>query len=155
MIDHRRHKPEASRVIPWWPRRLDKRPGKTACKGRWLQIVYGRKVCYAQWEDCGPFNTTDWQYVFGNARPKNPKNNQAGIDISPAVRDYLGIQSHSKVHWRFVDFSHVPRGPWSYYGKNNPFVDPKLDPDRKAREEYMIYLRKLRDEAYRKRNSGR
>ena len=74
-IDWRRHKPEASRVIPWF-RKYSPRPGKTVCKGRWLQIVYNNKVCYAQWEDCGPFTTTDWQYVFGNARPKKHQKQQ-------------------------------------------------------------------------------
>lgn len=155
IINHRQHKPEAPKVIPWWNRRIDKRPGKTCCKGRWIQIVHGRKVCYAQWEDCGPFTTDDWQYVFGNKRPKNNQNNSAGIDVSPAVRDYLGMKSSGTVHWRFIDFSRVPRGPWSYYGKNNPFVDARLDPDRKARQDYMIYLRKLRDEAYHKKNRQR
>ena len=24
--------------------------------------------------------------------------------------------------WRFVDFSEVPRGPWSTHGENNTFV---------------------------------
>lgn len=155
VINHRLSKPEASRVIPWWNRRPDKRPGKTSLKGRWVQIVHGKKVCYAQWEDCGPFTTNDWQYVFGNARPKNTKNKGAGIDLSPAVRDYLGMKNMGTVHWRFIDFARIPRGPWSYYGKNNPFINPAADPDRKAREEYMIYLRKLRDKAYQKKNSRR
>ncbi|BDS08383.1 hypothetical protein NT6N_34230 [Oceaniferula spumae] len=151
-INHATHRPEASKVIPWWHRRADKRPGKTSCKGRWLQIVYNGKVCYAQWEDCGPFTTDDWEYVFGNKPPKNTKNDGAGIDVSPAVRDFLGMKSHAKVHWRFIDFSRVPRGPWSQYGKNNPFLNPKLDPDLKAKQDYMIYLRTMRDKAYQQKN---
>lgn len=154
-VNHARHRPEASKVIPWWHRRADKRPGKTSCKGRWLQIVHGGKTCYAQWEDCGPFTTDDYEYVFGNKPPKNTKNNAAGIDISPAVRDFLGIKSHAKVHWRFVDFSRVPRGPWSQYGKNNPFLNPQLDPDLKAKQDYMIYLRKMRDKTYQQKNIRR
>ena len=154
-INHSTYKPEASKVVPWWHRRADKRPGKTSLKGRWLQIVYKGKICYAQWEDCGPFTTNDYQYVFGNTQPRNTKNNSAGLDVSPAVRDYLGMTSNAKVHWRFIDFSNIPRGPWSYYGKNNPFLNPLLDPDRKAKQEYMDYLRKLRDRAYQQRNSRR
>ncbi|MBK1829293.1 hypothetical protein JIN77_01015 [Verrucomicrobiaceae bacterium R5-34] len=154
-INHAVHRPEASEVIPWWNRRPDKRPGKTSCKGRWLQIVHNGKVCYAQWEDCGPFTTDDWQYVFGNKPPKNSKNNGAGIDVSPAVRDYLGLTSHEKVHWRFIDFSRVPRGPWSQYGTNNPFINPKLDPDLKAKQDYMLYLRKMRDRTYQQKNVSR
>ena len=154
-INHAKNKPEASRVIPWWHRRADKRPGKTSLKGRWLQIVHNGKVCYAQWEDCGPFGTNDYQYVFGNKPPKNTKNNAAGLDISPAVRDFLGMKSNGKVHWRFIDFSRIPRGPWSQYGKNNPFLNPALDPDLKAKQDYMIYLRKQRDKAYQQRNNRR
>lgn len=145
-----RHKPEASRVIPWF-HKYQPKPGKTVLKGRWLQIVYGRKVCYAQWEDCGPFCTDDWRYVFGNARPKNKKNNAAGIDLSPAIRDYLGLRSGDKVHWRFIDFEHVPRGAWSVFGDNNPFVNPEMDKDLTAKRRYMQYLHQKRDEAYKNR----
>lgn len=145
-LNYRTHKPEAPKVIPWWSRA---RPvaGKTTCKGRWVQIIYGKRSCFAQWEDCGPFVTDDWRYVFGNARPKNQENKGAGIDVSPAVRDYLGLKSGAKVHWRFVDFYRVPRqGPWTVYGKNNPFRDPKQDPDFMANQRYMDYLRKIRDQ---------
>jgi len=153
-LNHRTNHPVAHRVIPWWNKRADKRPGKTSCKGRWVQIVHGRRVCYAQWEDCGPFTTNDWQYVFGGKQPKNSKNSGAGIDLSPAVRDYLGMGSSGKVHWRFIDFANIPRGVWSQYGTNNPFKHPELDPDRKAKKEYMDYLKKLRDQSYKRKNSG-
>ena len=142
-VNHKLHKPEASRVIPWW-RRASPAPGKTTCKGRWVQIVFNKKVCFAQWEDCGPFNTVDWRYVFGGQKPMNPKNKGAGIDLSPSVRDYLGMKSGDKVHWRFIDFRHVPRyGPWTWYGKNNPFKDPKQDPDFEANRRFMEYLKNL------------
>ncbi len=125
-VDRGGPKPEASRVIPWY--RRDK-GGKyeSVCRGTWVQIYYNGKYCFAQWEDCGPFRTDDWEYVFRNAPPKNHANNAAGIDLSPAVRDYLGIKGGmAKVHWRFVDFSLVPGGPWARYGKDNPFVNPSL-----------------------------
>lgn len=142
-INHKFHKPEASRVVPWW-NRARPAPGKTTCKGRWVQIVYNKKVCYAQWEDCGPFTTDDWRYVFGGQKPSNTKNNGAGIDLSPAVRDYLGLKSGAKVHWRFIDFRHVPRyGPWTWYGTNNPFKDPKQDPDYDAKVRFNNYLKNL------------
>ena len=143
-INWKRHKPEASKVIPWF-RKYQPKPGKTVCKGRWLQIVHGRKVCYAQWEDCGPFTTDDHKYVFGSAKPKNTKNNAAGIDLSPAVRDYLGLKSGAKVHWRFIDFENVPKGAWSKYGDNNPFVNPAMDKDLLVKRRYMEYLRKHRN----------
>jgi hypothetical protein len=116
-----RTKPESRTMIPWF-REAFVREGQSVCKGRWLAIRYGNKVCYAQWEDCGPFTTEDVQYVFGNARPTNTRNNGAGLDVSPAVRDFLGIQSGAKCDWRFVELSEVPDGPWRKYGENNPFV---------------------------------
>lgn len=145
------HCPYAEKYIYWWNRRADKRPGKTALKGRWLEIRYNNKSCYAQWEDCGPFNTDDHAYVFGNSRPKNQKNNQAGIDLSPAIRDYLGVKSGRKVQWRFMSFKNVPRGPWSQYGTNNPFLYPSQDPDYRAEQSYIKYLREARDSQYQKR----
>jgi len=153
-VDHRRHRPEASIVIPWF-RRYSPEPGTSVCRGRWLQIVFGRKVCYAQWEDCGPFLTDDWQYVFRNARPKNPHNGRAGIDVSPAVRDYLGLKSGDRLHWRFVEFRDVPKGPWALYGANNPFVSEDADRDLKAARRYYEYLKTLRDASYQSKWRGR
>ncbi len=151
-INHRMHRPEAARVIPWW-KRGPTTPGTSVCKGRWLQIYCPstKKICYAQWEDCGPFVTDDWQYVFGNKRPKNTKNQGAGLDISPAVRDFLGVGNKTTVHWRFIEFSQIPQGPWSKYGTNNPFVNKKVDVDLAERSRYMDYLYKLRDEAQKNR----
>lgn len=152
-VSHRAHRPEAARVIPWF-RRLNPKPGDTVLRGRWLQIVHKNKYCFAQWEDCGPFVTDDWQYVFGNRPPRNKENGAAGIDVSPAVRDYLGIKSGDKVHWRFVELATVRRGPWTTIGANNPFVNQKVNPDLEAARRYNDYLRKLRDEAYQRKDLG-
>jgi hypothetical protein len=65
---------------------------------------------------------TSWQYVFGNERPKSNLNKGAGLDVSPAVRDYLGLNETDVTKWRFVEFTEVPRGPWSTLGENNTFV---------------------------------
>lgn len=151
------HKPEASRIIPWFSR-MRPEPGKTVCKGRWIQIYNGRRSCYAQWEDCGPWVTDDWEYVFGNKPPKTKSNGGAAIDISPAIRDYLGLASGKKVHWRFVEDAEVPHGPWKKYGQQSPIPSqiastkpgqaPPLDADLQTQQRYMEYLRKLRDEEY-------
>ena len=126
-------KPEAPMVIPWY-RRDKEGKYESVCRGTWVQIYYNGRYCFAQWEDCGPFVTDDWEYVFKGKRPRNKQNRGAGIDLSPAVRDYLGIKGGSAVvHWRFVDFSLVPGGPWSKYGKDNPFVNPSL---KKAIQKY-------------------
>jgi len=89
---------------------------------RWIAIRKGNRICYAQWEDCGPFRTDNFQYVFGKERPTPNANDGAGLDVSPAVRDYLGLQSKDVTDWQFVGVRDVPQGPWRGYGDNNPFV---------------------------------
>ena len=162
------HKAEAPRVIPWFAS-LHPEPGVTVCKGRWLQIYNGHTSCYAQWEDCGPWTTDDWEYVFGTKPPHTTQNGSAGLDISPAVRDFLGLESGKKVHWRFVEAAQVPNGPWKKYGSTppggtpiggalaaspQPFTTGQRLPDNadlETQRRYMEYLRKLRDEDYLKR----
>ena len=114
-------KPEAAKVIPWFKETFE-RSGRSVLKGRWVAIRYKGKIAYAQWEDCGPFRTDHWQYVFGNERPKANLNKGAGLDVSPAVRDYLGMRDTDVTDWRFVEFDEVPRGPWAIHGDNNTFV---------------------------------
>jgi len=115
------HRPEAPRVVPWF-KEAYQGPAISTCKDRWVAIRRGNRTVYAQWEDAGPFRTDHWQYVFGNERPKPNLNKGAGLDVSPAVRDYLGLSETDVTDWRFVDFSQVPRGPWSTVGENNTFV---------------------------------
>jgi hypothetical protein len=111
-------KPEAKEVIPWFKDAFV-RDGQSVLKGRWIAIRRGKRVCYAQWEDCGPFCTDHWQYVFGDERPKPNLNRNAGLDVSPAVRDYLGLSDLDVCDWKFVEFREVPPGPWARYGDNN------------------------------------
>jgi hypothetical protein len=115
------HRPEAARVVPWFNQAYQG-PGVSVCKDRWIAIRKGNKVAYAQWEDAGPFRTDHWQYVFGNERPKPNLNKGAGLDVSPSVRDYLGLNETDVTDWQFVEFKDVPRGPWSKLGDNNTFV---------------------------------
>lgn len=115
------HRPEAPNVVPWF-KKAYQGPAVSTCKGRWIAIRKGDRVAYAQWEDAGPFRTDHWQYVFGNERPKPNLNKGAGLDVSPAVRDFLGMDDTDVTDWKFVEFSEVPRGPWSKLGDNNTFV---------------------------------
>jgi hypothetical protein len=115
------HRSEAPRVVPWF-KEAYRGPSVSVCKDRWVAIRKGNRVVYAQWEDAGPFRTDHWQYVFGNERPKPNLNRGAGLDVSPAVRDYLGLQDTDVTDWKFVDFAEVPSGPWAHYGDNNTFV---------------------------------
>jgi hypothetical protein len=118
---HTGHQPEAPRVVPWF-KEAYQGPAVSTCKDRWVAIRKGNRIAYAQWEDAGPFRTDHWQYVFGDERPKPNLNKGAGLDVSPALRDYLGLNETDVTDWRFVDFSEVPRGPWSTLGENNTFV---------------------------------
>ncbi len=124
-------KAEAKVVIPWF-REAFVEEGKSVCRDRWVAVRNSNgKVCYAQWGDCGPFRTDHWQYVFGNEKPKPNLNQGAGLDISPAVRDFLGLNGTDVTDWKFVDFKDVPKGPWSLYGDNNHFVQAgRANPDR-------------------------
>jgi hypothetical protein len=115
------HRSEAASVVPWF-KEAYQGPAVSVCKGHWIAIRRGNKTVYAQWEDAGPFRTDHWQYVFGNERPKPNLNKGAGLDVSPAVRDYLGLNETDVTDWKFVDFSEVPRGPWARFGDNNTFV---------------------------------
>lgn len=101
---------ENSKNTPWYE--SEAAPSRTILKNRWLELQTAEKSCYAQWEDVGPFETDDYDYVFGEASPKNNFGVGAGIDISPAVRDCLGVGDVSKLDWRFVDFEDVPDGDW-------------------------------------------
>jgi hypothetical protein len=113
------HRPEAPRVVPWF-KEAYQGAGVSTCKDRWVAIRKANRTVYAQWEDAGPFRTDHWQYVFGNERPKPNLNKGAGLDVSPAVRDYLGLRETDVTDWTFVDFSEVPRGPWSTWDKTTP-----------------------------------
>jgi hypothetical protein len=98
-------------VIPWFWRDY-RGDGISVCKDRWLAIHHVGRVCYAQWEDVGPFTVDHWQYVFGAEAPRPNRNGGAGIDLAPAVRDFLQLTSGATVEWRFVEEREVPRGPW-------------------------------------------
>jgi len=120
-VTHGQFKPEAALVIPWFKQSFTEQ-GKSVCKDRWIAVRKGNRICYAQWEDCGPFRTDHFQYVFQNERPKPNLNRGAGLDVSPAVRDYLGLQNTDVTDWQFVEVRDVAPGPWRNYGDNNHFV---------------------------------
>jgi hypothetical protein len=112
------HKPEAKAVIPWFSQMFE-RDGQSVCRNRWLAIRKGNRVCYAQWSDVGPFRSDHWEYVFGSERPKTNAGRGAGLSVSPAVRDYLGLESTDVTDWKFVEVRDVPNGPWAKIGSNN------------------------------------
>ncbi len=82
-------------------------------RNRWVEIRYKGKWCFAQWQDVGPSEENDFDWVFGAAKkPKNRFGLKAGLDISPAAAHFLGVEDSARTEWRFVDASGVPDGPW-------------------------------------------
>ena len=102
---------DVNKVIPWASSEKWK-DSESMCKNQWIKIIKGGKVAYAQWQDVGPFEEKDTSYVFGTSKPKNKENSKAGLDISPAVRDYLDLSDVDKVDWQFIEENNVPSGPW-------------------------------------------
>lgn len=107
----------AFQVVPW---AKSKKWGEeeSMLKNRWIKVIKGDAICYAQWEDAGPYVYNDANYVFGknDARPKSKEANNAGMDVSPALRDclkFVGLNNDSnKVSWQFMEAKDVPAGPW-------------------------------------------
>jgi hypothetical protein len=91
-------------------------------KNRWVKmwrVVGGRTLtCYGQIEDAGPYAYNDANYVFSHedARPASRLAHNAGLDVSPAIRDCLAFNGlnndENKLSWRFVEAAAVPSGPW-------------------------------------------
>lgn len=104
-------KKDVESVIPWAKDRVWK-DNESILKNQWIKITKGDKVAYAQWEDVGPFKEDDSEYVFGTAEPESKTNKHAGLDVSPAVNDMLGLSDIDTTDWQFVDATEVPDGPW-------------------------------------------
>lgn len=101
-------KADASSIV-YWGKSQTWAQNESMCKNRWIKITRNGKVVYAQWEDSGPGYYDDSGYVFGLNQPQNDR---SGLDVSPAVRDYLNLGGRGYTDWQFVDASSVPNGPW-------------------------------------------
>ena len=107
-IDHDGNLKETAKQIPGYGTARE-----PLTKNRWVEIRYKGKACYAQWQDVGPHEEDDFDWVFGTAtKPKNKYGLKAGLDISPAAAQFLGIEDSARTEWRFVDAADVPDGPW-------------------------------------------
>jgi hypothetical protein len=120
-----RHKAEADDVVPWFWRNYQG-PTVSVCHDRWVMLHHKGRVCYAQWKDVGPWRTNDWEYVFKGYKPRPNPNKNAGIDLSPAVRDHLGMTGNGLVDWRFVEDYEVKSGPWADWMAGDPRAGPFL-----------------------------
>jgi hypothetical protein len=106
-----KRKKDVAKII-YWANDNSWSESQSMLKNQWVKISADGKTVYAQWEDVGPFGEDDKAYVFGNSAPKSKENNNAGIDLSPAARDYLNLDGESKVDWQFIKEADVPDGPW-------------------------------------------
>ncbi len=108
-------KQDVATVVPWGK---EMRAEESLMKNRWVKITKNNSTCYGQIEDAGPYEYNDTSYVFGkqDQRPKSQEANNAGLDVSPALRDCLkfnGLNNdENKVNWQFVNETEVPDGPW-------------------------------------------
>ena len=112
---------KARRWLPaGWARATKDGKQVSACLNRWVEIKNAQgDTCYAQWKDVGPLRYDDAEYVFGDERPGANTSagfDRAGLDVSPAVADYLDINGKNcNTRWRFVDDSDVQPGVWLKY----------------------------------------
>jgi hypothetical protein len=111
-LDKGHTKPEAASQVPWFRQRFQA-DGVSVMKGHWIEIWHGQQRCFARIQDCGPYRSDDADYVFRNARPLPHANNSAGLDVSPAVQQFLRLSGLDVCSWRFVNDSEVPPGPWN------------------------------------------
>ena len=102
---------ENMQAVPWYEDYFPIEDDESIIKNRWIKIIFNGKEAYCQWEDAGPGSNDDTAYVFGNSNPVHDK--QIGLDTSPAVRDYLGMDGMDQADWQFVDDLNVPNGPWT------------------------------------------
>lgn len=116
-LDKSGNRKSSAAKIPWFEEYQDQ---KSVLKNRWVEIVREGQTCYAQWQDVGPLETDDFDYVFGSKPPKNQFGVKAGIDLSPAIRDCLGMNGNDRVFWKFVNEDEVPPGPWKQIVTNSP-----------------------------------
>ena len=106
--DNGERRSDSSKV--YWYEEKNWAGNESVVKNRWVKIIKDDKTAFAQWEDAGPFVYDDVNYVFGSDPPKT----QSGLDISPAVRDYIELRGGRSTHvnWQFIDEKDVPDGPW-------------------------------------------
>jgi hypothetical protein len=115
--DNGDRKSNALQVVSWASTQTWQ-DNESMMKNQWVKITKDGTTCYGQIEDSGPYQYNDYAYVFGinDPRPKSTTANNAGMDVSPALRDCLhfsGLNNvDNKVDWQFIKSTDVPNGPW-------------------------------------------
>ncbi len=109
-LDLNGNRKASAELIPWFE---EKKHLKTVIKNAWVEVELNGNVCYGQWQDVGPYQEDDFDYVFGDGEPTNEFGVGAGIDLSPALSDCLQMNGNQVVNWRFTADKDVPPGPWT------------------------------------------
>lgn len=113
LVRRLREQPTVFEFLTFWKELVRKLPAcRSLCKNRWIEIRYRGKSCFAQWQDVGPVYTDDHAYVFGFEEPRSHARRMAGLDVSPAVRDFLRFPGSGKMDWKFTEEDKVTDGPW-------------------------------------------
>jgi hypothetical protein len=107
-VDNRLELKRSVSRVPWYDPRNPPQMNDPFLKNHWVEITFNGRTVFAQWEDVGPYETDDIEYVYGDM----PSKEKYGIDLSPATAHYLGINGSGKVVWRFVGEHDVSEGPW-------------------------------------------
>jgi hypothetical protein len=76
-----------------------------------VKVTSGDRSVIALVLDVGPWNVTDHDYVFGDARPQAESGtdlfyrttNHAGIDLGEYVWNFLRMKDNTNVDWQFVE----------------------------------------------------
>lgn len=106
-LDDSGNQKSSAKNIPWYNPNIAK--DQTQLRNYWIKVTSNGKTAYGQWGDVGPFGEEDFDYVFGNAKPQEKR---AGLDLSPAMAEYLVIDGRGQADWTFVYAKDVPAGPW-------------------------------------------
>jgi hypothetical protein len=106
-----------------------------------ITVFVGGKSITVPILDDGPWNTTDYDYVLGEARPRAERQfaeklaadngrvptNRAGIDLLPATARYLGIDGKGLVDWQFKEAAMPDQLPLPAPSTSPPMPPPQLD----------------------------
>ena len=83
-------------------------------KGRWVAVKRRRNVfATLSGRTVDHFARTTGSTCSAIERPLPNLNQGAGLDVSPAVRDYLEMGGKDVCDWKFVEARDVPTGPWT------------------------------------------
>ncbi len=110
-LDHNGKRKKNIENIVYWATEKKRSDNESMLKNRRIKITANNKISYAQRQDVWPFLEDDASYVFWSASPSNTQLEKAGLDVSPAVADYLWLDGSDTASRQFVNQQDVPSWP--------------------------------------------